>query len=64
MKNLRHRSLQMAFKYMCIKFCELCSINNWNNPIQKVLLKITIFEFLCRVCLFFIGHINIFKIIG
>ena len=39
----------MDLTYMYTKFYTFSSINKWNNPIQKNLLKITIFEFLLDI---------------
>ena len=46
MKNLRHGSLRMDPNYKYAKLYECCSIINWNIPIQKNMLKNTIFKFL------------------
>ena len=41
------------------KFSVVWSKDAWNNPIQKSLLKITIFNFPCGVYFYFITHSHI-----
>ena len=56
---MRHGSLQMTLNYKSTTFYKICSIDKWNNQIQKYMLKIPTFKFLSDFYFYFIIHINI-----
>ena len=60
---MRHSSLQMGLNYKYTQFHQFYSNNKRNISIQKILLKITSFQFLSGYYFYVIFYINIIYIL-